>query len=65
MEAAKKVIFFNGRANKALTPTPLELNGRRKIVPKKYFSLMADPLRVNGTVIKKRTFFQLPFPFKI
>ena len=29
-EAAKKSIFFHGRAIKALTPPPLELNGRLK-----------------------------------
>ena len=65
-EAAKKK-FFYGSAIKALTPSPLELNGSRnfavgkKIVLK--FSLMARPLPLRPSLmrlpLKKRIFFLL------
>ena len=67
-EAAINSSFLNGIAIKALPSPPLELNCRwnvetleKKVQKKIIFSLMARPCTpqpfLNGTVIKRRTFF--------
>ena len=55
-EAAKISYFFNGSVFKALTPPPLELNGRKNEFKKTLF-FPYTPTFPNGTVMKKMTFF--------